>query len=68
MRKTLKKKTEQFAFIEETLHLEKMEYLRNIEVRIYYILHILHNCRIYKMHSPVKSCVTNLWRIFQSMY
>lgn len=39
-----------------------------LKLGIFYILHILYNYSIYKMYSPVKSCVTNLWRIFQSRY
>lgn len=55
-------KMEQFTFMEETLHLEKyMEYLRNIEARIYYyILHILYNYSIYQIYSPVGSIWNNM--------
>ena len=64
------KKIKQLTFIEETLHLEKsMEYLRNMEVRIYYyMLHTSYNYSFYKRYSLVGSYVINLGRILQNIY
>lgn len=64
------KKIKQLTFIEETLHLEKsMEYLRNMEVRIYYyMLHTSYNYSFYKRYSLVGSLRENITEYIPSLY